>query len=150
MSRIKFKSFHDLGSGEKDGFITKGDLCKVNVNWNDDEWNVNINKFNASNEWNAGNRSFFRNKNFPPLLYAEVFICCIFLVNAFFPPAEDFADFFQFGRKFQVLFFFYQFVFPSDLKQVFYDVVLAYGFHYFPAFIFYARIVCFINELQQI
>jgi hypothetical protein len=45
----------------------KGALCKVNVNLNDDGWNVNTNEFNPSNGWNAGNRSFFRNKNFLPL-----------------------------------------------------------------------------------
>jgi hypothetical protein len=33
----------------------------VNVNWNDDGWNVNANRVDDENRWNAGNRVFSRN-----------------------------------------------------------------------------------------
>ena len=36
-------------------------LRAVNVNWNDDGWNVNANSVENSNEWNAGNQVFSRN-----------------------------------------------------------------------------------------
>ena len=76
------QEIYDLNSGDTDGFITKGDLCKVNVNLNDDGWNVNVSKFNSTNRWNAGNRSFFRNKYFLPLNNGSFY----FSFNPFFPP----------------------------------------------------------------
>ena len=36
-------------------------LRAVNVNWNDDGWNVNANSVENPNEWNADNRVFSRN-----------------------------------------------------------------------------------------
>lgn len=33
-------------------------LRAVNVNWNDDGWNVNANSVENPNDWNAGNRVF--------------------------------------------------------------------------------------------
>mgnify|MGYP001560704424 CR=1 FL=1 len=33
-------------------------LRTVNVNWNDDGWNVNANSVEHPNEWNAGNQVF--------------------------------------------------------------------------------------------
>ena len=79
--------------GGIDGFITKGELCKVNVWLNDDGWNVNVNKFNSSNMWNVGNRSFFRNKYF---LLLNLFILggsFCFYINSFFPSTKYFPDF---------------------------------------------------------
>ena len=38
-----------------------GDLRAVNVNWNDDGWNVNANAVTNPNEWNDGNQVFSRN-----------------------------------------------------------------------------------------
>jgi hypothetical protein len=59
--------------GGTDGCITKGGLCKVNVNLDSDGWNVNTNDFNASNKWNAGNRSFFCNTYFLSLYFSGSF-----------------------------------------------------------------------------
>jgi ribonuclease HI len=43
----------------------------LNANWNDDwngnGWNVNVNRFDNDNRWNAGNRFFSRNYFFLPL-----------------------------------------------------------------------------------
>ena len=36
-------------------------LRAVNVNWNDDGWNVNANSVENPNTWNDGNRAFSRN-----------------------------------------------------------------------------------------
>ena len=41
-------------------------LRTVNVNWNDDGWNVNANPVENSNRWNDGNRVFSRNYWFSP------------------------------------------------------------------------------------
>jgi len=51
---------YDLVCGGTDGYIyeNRGVLRAVNVNWNDDGWNVNANSVENSNEWNAGNRVF--------------------------------------------------------------------------------------------
>jgi hypothetical protein len=38
----------------------------VNMNRNDRQWNVNVNRLGNDNEWNAGNRFFFRNYEFSP------------------------------------------------------------------------------------
>ena len=47
-----------LRGGGKDGFWLQaaGELRVVNVNWNDDGWNVNANPVSNPNERNAGNR----------------------------------------------------------------------------------------------
>lgn len=42
-------------------FNTESTLRAVNVNWNDNGWNVNANSVENPNEWNAGNRVFSRN-----------------------------------------------------------------------------------------
>ena len=57
---------YDLICGGKDGYIYKdsGVLRAVNVNWNDDGWNVNANSVENTNDWNAGNRVFSRNYYF--------------------------------------------------------------------------------------
>ena len=52
-----------------------GEVFAVNVNWNADnrEWNVNANRLD-DNRWNAGNRAFSATSVFLPLFYeAEVF-----------------------------------------------------------------------------
>jgi len=41
-------------------------LRTVNVNWNDDGWNVNANSVENPNRWNDGNRVFSRNCCFSP------------------------------------------------------------------------------------
>lgn len=42
-------------------FSTETTLRAVNVNWNDNGWNVNANSVENPNEWNADNRVFSRN-----------------------------------------------------------------------------------------
>ena len=51
---------YDLAYGDKDGYMYEksGLLRAVNVNWNDDGWNVNANPVENPNDWNAGNRVF--------------------------------------------------------------------------------------------
>lgn len=43
-------------------------LRAVNVNWNDDGWNVNANSVENSNRWNADNQVFSRNYCVSPAL----------------------------------------------------------------------------------
>ena len=38
----------------------------VNANRNDGQWNVNVNRLDNENVWNAGNHFFFRNYTFSP------------------------------------------------------------------------------------
>ncbi len=39
----------------------KGDLCRVHVWLDSDGWGVDVDKFNAPDGWDVGDRSFFRN-----------------------------------------------------------------------------------------
>jgi len=50
---------HSKGSGI-DNFLHENGrvLWTVNVNWNDDGWNVNANSVDNPNEWNDGNQVF--------------------------------------------------------------------------------------------
>jgi hypothetical protein len=57
-------------------FSTELTLRAVNVNWNDDGWNVNANEVSNPNAWNDGNQVFSRNYCFSPI---------IFLVGVLFP-----------------------------------------------------------------
>jgi len=54
--------------------ITLGLLRTVNVNWNDDGWNVNANSTSNPNQWNDGNQVFSRNCWFSPRLMAGEFL----------------------------------------------------------------------------
>lgn len=55
-------------------------LRAVNVNWNDDGWNVNANSVENPNEWNADNQVFSRNCYFSPqFVVGEFFVCSPFL-----------------------------------------------------------------------
>ncbi len=51
-----------------------GVLRAVNVNWNDDGWNVNANSVENPNEWNDGNQVFSRNCWFSPRLKVGEFL----------------------------------------------------------------------------
>lgn len=52
--RIKYRDAVKLSSPkDTDGMTYK--VVAFNVNWNDDEWNVNANDFDNGNDWNAGN-----------------------------------------------------------------------------------------------
>jgi len=42
-------------------FSTETTLRAVNVNWNDDGWNVNANSVENPNKWNADKQVFSRN-----------------------------------------------------------------------------------------
>ena len=57
-------------------------LCAVNVNWNEDGWNVNANSISNPNRWNDGNQIFSRNYCLSPLM----FIGGVLLSNPFFQP----------------------------------------------------------------
>ena len=48
-------------------------LCAVNVNWNDDGWDVNANSVENPNRWNDSNQVFSRNYLFSPVFVAGVF-----------------------------------------------------------------------------
>jgi hypothetical protein len=54
--------------GVTDGlkYDNTGTLRAVNVNWNDDGWNVNANSVENPNDWNDGNQVFSRNYCFSP------------------------------------------------------------------------------------
>ena len=52
-------------------FVQYASVFMVNANRNDDRWNVNLNRFNARNEWNAENR-FFSPRNY---LFSPAILC---------------------------------------------------------------------------
>jgi hypothetical protein len=67
---------HDLAGGDTDGLMydNAGVLRAVNVNWNDDGWNVNANSVENPNRWNDGNQVFSRNCWFSPRLMVGEFL----------------------------------------------------------------------------
>lgn len=68
-----------------------GVLRAVNVNWNDDGWNVNANSVENPNEWNDGNQVFSRNYCF----FSSALWLRSFCLQTFFPATELSADFLQ-------------------------------------------------------
>ena len=62
----------------------------VNVNWNDDGWNVNANAVENPNEWNEGNQVFSRNSSIFFFAYERR----SFFFYCFTPPIEHAASFF--------------------------------------------------------
>ncbi len=74
-------------------------LQAVNVNWNDDGWNVNANSVTNPNEWNDGNQVFSRNCCISPALPSGSFV-----FNTLYPPAEHLADFVQRFRDLRIFF----------------------------------------------
>lgn len=54
-------------------------LCAVDVNWNDDGWNVNANSIKNPNEWTDGNHVFSCNCHVSPAYDAGVLLCNPFL-----------------------------------------------------------------------
>lgn len=83
------QSRHELADGDIDGpaYEKSAVLRAVNVNWNDDGWNVNANSVENPNRWNADNRIFSRNYCVSPvptdLLGTGVLLCSPF----FHPPS---------------------------------------------------------------
>ncbi len=67
-----------LNNGYANIFYIKdnaGVLRSVNVNWNDDGWNVNANSVENPNRWNDGYQVFSRNCYLSSAQLAEVFFC---------------------------------------------------------------------------
>lgn len=66
-------------------------LRAVNVNWNDNGWNVNANSVDNPNDWNDGNRVFSRNYYFSSRLKVEKFLSLVLSSShlAFFQFLED-------------------------------------------------------------
>ena len=76
-----------------DGLVyeNSGVLQAVNVDWNDDGWNVNANSIENPNRWNDGNQVFSRNFCFSSRLTVGEFLLlylssilravCQFLLN---------------------------------------------------------------------
>lgn len=66
-----------MAGGDADGLMydNAGVLRTVNVNWNDDGWNVNANSVENPNRWNDGNQVFSRNCYLSSAQLAEVFFC---------------------------------------------------------------------------
>lgn len=60
MSQIIYNPFEYSKGGDIEDFLYENCavLRAVNVNWNDDGWNVNAYSIENPNEWNAGNRIF--------------------------------------------------------------------------------------------
>ena len=67
---------HGLAGGDADDpmYDNAGVLRTVNVNWNDDGWNVNANSVENPNRWNDGNQVFSRNCWFSPRLKVGEFL----------------------------------------------------------------------------
>lgn len=53
-------------------------LRTVNVNWNDDGWNVEANSVENPNRWNDGNQVFSRNCCFSPATVREFCFASLF------------------------------------------------------------------------
>ncbi|MFA6416499.1 MAG: hypothetical protein WCW56_03390 [Candidatus Paceibacterota bacterium] len=73
-----------MASGDAGGlkYDNAGVLRAVNVNWNDDGWNVNANSVENPNDWNDGNQVFSRNCCFSPAIGSP--ICREFLFAILF------------------------------------------------------------------
>jgi len=65
-----------------------GVLRAVNVNWNDDGWNLEANSVLNPDGWNDGNLFFSRN-----LLFFSCRLGGSFLLKAFFPTSQHPSDF---------------------------------------------------------
>lgn len=87
---------HSRGSGS-DSFPHK--IFVLNVNWNGEQWNVNVNRFDNDNEWNADNQLFLRNCLFSPDPHSFVangsFCICardLFQPNIIFPVSSRIVE----------------------------------------------------------
>lgn len=87
-------------------------VVAVNVNWNDDEWNVNTNDFDYDNPWNEGNVFLYPDTTcFLPNYFREfLFSVEIFISMLFFHPPNirptscNFPDNFRYGLSLSNLF----------------------------------------------
>lgn len=70
--------------GDTEGFLHENGwvLRAVNVNWNNDGWNINANSVENPNRWNDGNQVFSRNYCFSPPTLVEG----VLLWSPFFQP----------------------------------------------------------------
>ncbi|MDP3962396.1 MAG: hypothetical protein Q8Q03_00810 [bacterium] len=65
----------------------------VNVNRNDGQWNVNVNRLDNDNRWNVENRVFVRNYIFLPSAMAEVlFSIYFFQPESILPISMSFSN----------------------------------------------------------
>jgi len=84
MSRIIFNPERSQRVVVRMVFCASGPVLRaVNVNWNDDGWNVNANSVENPNRWNDGNQVFSRNCYFSPAYFAGVLLWSPF----FHPPS---------------------------------------------------------------
>lgn len=65
----KFDSTRRVFNGWCDGRQSVQSVSVVNANRNDRQWNVNVNRLDNDNVWNADNRFFFRNYRFPRRIF---------------------------------------------------------------------------------
>src|SRR3989338_1631375 len=84
----------------------------INVNRADRQWNVNVNRLDNDNRWNAENRFFSRNS-----LIFSCLIAGVFLFKESFPTRKLSTDSIKLlGYKY-ICFFFQVSIFPRYLKN---------------------------------
>ena len=88
-------------------------LRTVNVNWNDDGWNVNANDVTNPNTWNDDNQVFSRNSCILPSSDGS------FCFKAFSPSAEHLPDVIQFFGECKIPLVVESFHIPHDMKEKF-------------------------------
>ena len=100
-----------------DGLVydNAGVLRTVNVNWNDDGWNLNANPIENPNRWNDGNQVFSRNSTSFSLSLRPG----SFRYTAFLPTTELTPDLFQPSCKISILFIRDELIFPDELYEKF-------------------------------
>ena len=87
-------------------------LRTVNVNWNNDSWNVNANPIDNPNDWNANNQVFSRNFYFSLTDYVRVFAS-----NPFFQPPTIFPSSCKCSDKIEYLFVSSSFVSQAIMRK---------------------------------
>ena len=111
-------------------------LRTVNVNWNDDGWNVNANDVTNPNTWNDGNQVFSRNSCILPSSDGS------FCFKAFPPSAEHLSDVVQLFRELKVSFVIKGFHVPHGVKKEFCKIKPRCRFLEIGYFLLRAEVAC--------
>jgi hypothetical protein len=94
-------------------------LRTVNVNWNDDGWNVNANDVTNPNTWNDDNQVFSRNSCILPSSDGS------FCFKAFSPSTKHFPDVVQLLGERKIPLVIEGFHIPHDVKEEFRKIEFA-------------------------
>jgi hypothetical protein len=125
MPQIRFNPKSNSRGGGTDDPVHENEpvLRTVNVNWNDDGWNVNANSITNPNTWNDDNQVFSRNSCILPSSGGS------FRFKSFPPTAQHLADFIQLFRECEIALIIQGFNFPHDMKKELCEVKFTCRFH---------------------